>query len=80
MSADFVISLKNNSKIFKTRIVVSKKIAKKAVERNRIKRIIRQALKNLNVQNSLTIIVKKNLASLKSKEIQEKLSQLLPKG
>lgn len=67
-----------NTDTAKITIAVSKKIAARAVDRNRIKRIIKEALRktdNLNV--SLTIIVKKNIAGLKSYQVAEKLKKIL---
>ena len=64
----------------KTSLVVSKNVAKKAVDRNRIKRIIKEAQRKLNLPASnYTLIVNKNIASLKTYQVQEILSKLLGK-
>lgn len=61
----------------KPQIVISKKIAKKAIDRNRIKRIIREAQRNIKAENIKRIIIKKNIADLKSTQIAENLARLL---
>lgn len=62
-------------------VVVSKKVAKKAVDRNRIKRMIHEALKEkiVNLGSPLIIILKANLASQKMPEIKKDLETLLKK-
>lgn len=60
----------------KPKIVVSKKVAILAVDRNRIRRIIKEALRNLNLKQTLTIIVKRNIADKKTQEVQEILQAI----
>ncbi len=76
--ADLVIDLKKS--LNRPRITIPKKVAKKAVERNRIKRIVREALKDLKLQQvGLRIIVKNNIAGLKKDQVKKIISQILPK-
>lgn len=76
-SSDFDIIVKPDIASVKITIVVSKKIAARAVDRNRIKRIIKEALKKTgNLDAVLTIIVKKNIAGFKSYEVAEKLKNI----
>lgn len=64
----------------KAGIVVSKNVAQKAVDRNRIKRIIKEAQRSINLPAAnYTIIVKKNIANLKTNQVQQILSKLLKK-
>lgn len=52
----FLKILKNNSKINKLGVVVSAKISKKAVIRNKIKRRIREIIRQANLKNGFNII------------------------
>jgi len=74
MTPDLIIKKKDDQSLT---IVVSKKISKKAVERNRIKRTIKEALRAKNKQKGLTIIVKENISGLKMQQVKEKLEKLL---
>ncbi len=58
-------------------IVVSKKVAPKAVDRNRIKRLIKESLRSMDLGKSLKIIVKKNVADAKMLQIKDELAALL---
>lgn len=62
-------------------VVVTKKVAKKAVDRNRIKRMIHEALKEeiVNLPSPLVIIVKANLSAQKMPEIKNDLLGMLKK-
>ena len=64
----------------KAAVVVSKNVAKKAVDRNRIKRIIREAQRKVNLPvSNYTVIVKKNIADLKTDQVKELLIKHLNK-
>jgi ribonuclease P protein component len=64
----------------KPKMVISKKIVKNATDRNRIKRIIRQALGNLNLKDGqITVIIKKNIANYKVADVKQKLESYLKK-
>lgn len=52
----FVRCLPNRLKQPRLTVVVSKKIAKRAVMRNRLKRLIRQSIQELMVENKLPMI------------------------
>lgn len=79
-SLEFDLILKPDTGESKVTIAVSKKVAKRAVDRNRIKRIIKEALRKTDThQSSMTFKVKKNIVGLKSYQIEEKLKNLLPK-
>lgn len=59
-------------------ITITKKVAPKAVDRNRIKRIIKEALRSAKIEKGqLQIIVKRNIANLKSYQVQEKIEKFL---
>lgn len=76
MTRDFLVKRgRNGTK--KSVVVVSKAVAKKAVERNRIRRITKEALRELGYQDGLVIIVKNNIASLKMPEVKKKLENVL---
>jgi len=78
-SSDFTIrarrqDIKSHGQV----VVVSKKIAKKATERNRIRRIIKEALRSVGFKDkSVAIIVKKNIANLKMDQIKNVLRDLI---
>ena len=77
-NSNFFIKSYEGTRNDKLRIVVSKKVAPKAVSRNRIKRIIKEALKKMNLpQNNFTIIVRNNVEGYKSQKVEEELKQLL---
>ena len=60
------------------KIIISKKVAPKAVDRNRIKRIIKEALKTLHQKKEdFQIIVRKNIAGQKSYDLKDKMQKLL---
>ncbi|OGD93897.1 ribonuclease P protein component [Candidatus Curtissbacteria bacterium RIFCSPHIGHO2_01_FULL_41_44] len=69
---------KTNQSWPKPKVVISKKTVKKATDRNRIKRIIRQALDSLNLKDGqITVIIKKNIANLKMEQVKQKLEDYL---
>lgn len=70
--------LYQKSKEAKPTIVVSKKVAKRAVDRNRIKRITKEALRG-KTQEGLKIIVRNNIANLKTQEVEQRLKKILNK-
>lgn len=64
----------------KANIIVTKKVAPKAVDRNRIKRIVRVSLESLNIKKGeFQIIVKRNIAGYKSNQVKGIISQLITK-
>ena len=71
---EFLLVFDNSEK---PKIVVSKKVAKKAVDRNRIKRIIKEAIRKLEIEKKPTIIVRTNIANLKTHQVTDKLLKLL---
>lgn len=71
---------KKDEKSLSAAIIVSKKIAPRAVDRNRIKRMVSESLKNkLETGTDMIIVVKKNVADLKNNEITEKINDLFNK-
>lgn len=79
-SSEFDLILKSSTEKALVTVSVSKKVASRAVDRNRIKRIIKEALRKIDsFENPVTFIVKKNIAGLKSYQIEEKLKNLLSK-
>ena len=79
-SEEFTIITKGKLKAFKHVVTISKKIAQKAVDRNRIKRLILECLRQRNdLDNRFQIIVKKNISGLKMPEVKEKIEKLIKK-
>lgn len=60
-------------------IVVSKKVSKKAVDRNKIKRIVREAIKaNINkLKGNYLIIARPNVLNLENEQIVKEITTLL---
>lgn len=62
----------------KAAIVVSKKVAPLAVERNRIKRLLSESIRKQDIVcGDLLVVVKKNISKLGQKQVGEKLEKLL---
>lgn len=79
-SEDFLIIASKKPDSFKLGISISKKVVKKAVDRNRIKRLIAEALRGQNIfRGELAIFVKSNLSNLKMDELKGKLFELIRK-
>ena len=79
-SEDFNLIFKKADHNFKTKIVISRKVASKAVDRNRIKRLFREVLRaNKGENKELVIIVKRNLSSFKRQDIQSKMEEMFAK-
>jgi ribonuclease P protein component len=77
---DFLILFKKTDKIQNPRIVISKKVAKLAVDRNRVKRLFREALKKFDFgQDQITVIVKNNIADYKMSQVKEELEKMTKK-
>lgn len=76
MAPDFIVKPAKEKSLT---IVVSKAISKKAVERNRIKRIIKEAFKTLGAEENIVVIVKTNISKLKTQEVAQKLKLILNK-
>lgn len=77
-STDLILLYKNNPGAFRLTVVVTKKIAPRAVDRNRIKRLIREALRvKTQLRGELKIIVKNNMSGLKLDEVSKKLEPLI---
>ncbi len=77
---DFEIVLKEGDS-FKLGVIVTKKVAKKAVDRNRIKRIIHEAIKG-NIENftsPVIIILKNNIAHFKMQQLKEEFTNQFKK-
>lgn len=79
-SEEFTIIAKGKLESFRHIVTVSKKVAKKAVERNRIKRLILESLRQRDdLSSRFQIIVKKNISGLKMLEVKEKIEKLIKK-
>lgn len=77
----FTILRKYRAKVVKPKIVISKKVAKLAVDRNRIKRLFREALKEINLEGqAITVIIKKNIAESKKDQIKKDIEKLTNKN
>ena len=79
--AEFEIFFEKGSYPAKVGIVVNKRTAKKAVLRNRIKRIVAEALKDEieKIGGKLLIIVKKDISGLKTGQVREKILGMFQK-
>jgi len=80
VSEDFIIIAYKNEDSFKLGISTSKKVAAKAVDRNRIKRLITESFSEQKFfKGDLAIIVKSNISNLKMDEVRNKLFKLISK-
>ena len=79
MSPDLVLKYQKSGGQ-KSTIVVSKAVSQRAVDRNRIKRITKEALRKLGRQEGLVIIVRNNIAHLKTAQVIEELQSLIRKN
>lgn len=62
----------------KAAIIVSKKVVPRAVERNRIKRIISEVLRTqLKIKGEVMIIVRENIAKLKTNDVARMLKNII---
>lgn len=68
-----------NSQEKKGAVVVSKAVAKKATDRNRIKRTILEAFKKSSIVGEFIFIVKKNIASTKAQDHDELFEKIKKK-
>ncbi len=79
-SEDLVLIAKTKGNRVRLAVSISKKVAPKSVDRNRIKRIIKESLQgSREFKGEALVIVKKNLAHLKMQEMRVKLENLLKK-
>lgn len=76
----FVLEFQKEPNVFKVAALVTKKVAPKAVDRNRIRRTVTEAVKNnKDLEGNLKIVVLKNTSDLKTRQVQELLKELLVK-
>lgn len=76
----FLISLNKKENTLRAGVVVSKKVASRAVDRNRIKRIVTESLKGQSsMEGDIRIIVRKNISNLKMTEVKTLIEMLLQK-
>lgn len=79
--AEFEIFFRKGSYPAKVGIVVSKRTAKKAVLRNRIKRTVAEAIKDEldQISGQLLIVVKSDISMLKTDDVKKKILEDLEK-
>lgn len=75
-----LLILKTDNKVKEFGLVISKKISKKAVERNKVKRLLAEAIRrNLDKINEgyrMIFLVKPSILGKKSEEIEEEVIRL----
>ena len=79
--AEFEIFFEKGGSHLKVGIAVGKRIARKAVARNRIKRIVSEAIKDEldQIGGQLLIVVKSDISGLKTGQVKEKILGKLQK-
>ena len=79
-SEELTLIYRREPKIFKAAVVVGRKVAPKAVSRNRIKRLVSEALtEQKKIGGEVIVIVKKNIATYKRPQVTKKLDVLFQK-
>jgi ribonuclease P protein component len=80
-SKEFVLLFnKTDRNSLRAAVIINKRVAPKAVDRNRIRRVVTESLKDkLNLGGDLKILVKYNIANLKKDAVESKLADLLAK-
>ena len=79
-SEEFILNYLGQSPILGAKFIISKKVVPHATSRNRIKRLLRVALKQeKGAGGQIVVIVKKDIADLKAYEVSAKLKKLLQK-
>ena len=78
---EITLIFKEKPQIFKAAVVVTRKTAPKAVDRNRIKRITTEALADWvgRIEGELVVIVRKNIAHFKKQEVGTIIGRLVKK-
>jgi len=80
ISKDLVLFFNKKPGVLKMTIVVTKKIAPRAVDRNRIKRLLKEAFREFaQLEGEVKIIVQSNISSLKLGDVLKKLESLIVK-
>ena len=62
-------------------IVITKKVAPRAVDRNRIKRLIRESIREVEgkLDGNIVVVVKKNFAGYKKERVIAKINEVIAK-
>lgn len=74
-NTDFTLIVEENNAL-DVKIVISKKIAPKAVDRNRVRRIFKEAIRHLFGRGQFTVLVRKNLKDLKMTDIRDQIKAI----
>ena len=79
---DLTLIFRKKPQVFKAGVIVTKKVAPRAVDRNRIRRLVYEVLKDqlAKVEGEVMIIVKENIAKLKKDQVAAKLEGGLAKA
>jgi ribonuclease P protein component len=75
--SSFIVFFSKNTQETKHRVVVSKKVSKKAVERNLVKRRVKSVLQTTTLQKPLVIICRPGTQLLHFSEIKTQLAAQL---
>ena len=82
-SEEFIAVANKKKGVFKSAVVISKKVAAKAVDRNRIRRLVTESIRtnlgDIKFEGELIVIVKKNIANLKKHQVEQKVLELIAK-
>lgn len=78
---DFDAILGDGEVLGKVGVVISKKSVARAVDRNRIRRLVYESMRpnHSGIKGEIVIIVKNNISDLKKQEVQLRLQLLLAK-
>ena len=76
---DLTLIYRDGGEDLKKTLVIAKKVAPLAVDRNRIRRLFAEAARGKNLTGEMVVVVKRNIAHLKSGQLKARLDKLLIK-
>ncbi len=79
-SQSFSVRYEENEKELKVAVVVSKKVDKRAVARNRIRRVIVETVaKHLKPESNLTLVFYAKSAAVENKNLSQEVAEIIQK-
>ena len=79
MTTDAFDIIFKESNVKKCAVIITKKVAKKAIDRNRAKRLIMEAFREQDLKGEFIFIVKRNIRDFKKQDINEIIEKVTKK-